>query len=901
MKRLLLLILCVVAFTAQAKHIVGGEIELLHISGDLYRINLIYYFDVKNNPNRDPEIEERFITVALFRKWDNVRLTSVRLNYLAPVERVEYSQVHCTTGDIITDRLVYTTTIRLPQKDYNHPQGYYISWQRCCRNYTITNIKSENPDDGGQYAGQTFYLEFPPVVKDGKPFINSSPHLFAPLSDYACPRKPYFVDFSGTDDDNDSLVYSLVNPLNTLTGDAVPNGGLPMSGPYPDIAWRAPFNQQNIMGGVPDLAIRTDGLLTVTPLFQGLFVFAVRCEEYRDGIKIGEVRRDFQMLVLDNCPRAQPPVVEAKPLNAPDNNYVRDNLNVSFSNATSDDQRCIEIRVTDEDSKSLDDNKQETVKIRAFAIGFKEDISDVLPEITTASLEDGSAATFTVCFPQCPYVNGPYEIGIITEDDACTQPYSDTIIVTVNVQPPPNTLPVFNEDLVEATVLEGAVPPVWNITGTDADLDSLVLMLDSTGTVNLADYGFTYTVHKNVDGLVQATLTWNTKCDEVDFSERTDFEFSFLLNDVDQCDLNPPDTMTFRLKMDLYDLHHPVIEYAPDPSLEEVTITKKIYELLTFTVNGSDEDNDNLILTGTGKGFALAEYGASFPGDEAIGHVTSPFQWNINCDKVDLDVKDAFEFWFIVIDSTNRCHYYLADTLDVTVQLEPPDNIPPILTIEGSEEDLNLAYTLGQTISLTALGTDADLSPQDLLTLELIDSTGTVTPTGFAFPVTQGRGSVSSVFTWKPDCSIFENAVYENNYTFTFRVTDGRCFSEAADTMKVDLTIKDVEKGEDEFLPPNFISPNGDGLNDFFAMVKLKDAQTGELVSILPKDNCTGYFVNIRIYNRWGNEVYESKNRDFSWYAETEATGVYFYQLKYSNKAYKGMVTVSSLESQRNR
>ena len=54
---------------------------------------------------------------------------------------------------------------------------------------------------------------FPRSLKTDNHFINSSPRLFPPLNDYACPRKPYYVDFAGVDDDGDSLVYSLVTPL----------------------------------------------------------------------------------------------------------------------------------------------------------------------------------------------------------------------------------------------------------------------------------------------------------------------------------------------------------------------------------------------------------------------------------------------------------------------------------------------------------------------------------------------------------------------------------------------------------------------------------------------------------------------------------------------------------------
>ena len=69
MKRLLLLLaFSVLTFPVLASHIVGGEIELLHVSGNLYRINLIYYFDVTNNPGRDPDVQEPTILLGIFRR-----------------------------------------------------------------------------------------------------------------------------------------------------------------------------------------------------------------------------------------------------------------------------------------------------------------------------------------------------------------------------------------------------------------------------------------------------------------------------------------------------------------------------------------------------------------------------------------------------------------------------------------------------------------------------------------------------------------------------------------------------------------------------------------------------------------------------------------------------------------
>ncbi|HRX00614.1 MAG TPA: gliding motility-associated C-terminal domain-containing protein, partial [Cyclobacteriaceae bacterium] len=68
--------------------------------------------------------------------------------------------------------------------------------------------------------------------------------------------------------------------------------------------------------------------------------------------------------------------------------------------------------------------------------------------------------------------------------------------------------------------------------------------------------------------------------------------------------------------------------------------------------------------------------------------------------------------------------------------------------------------------------------------------------------------------------------------------------------------------------------------------------QTELLENILPLDNCISQFQAIRIYNRWGKEVFKSTDRDFKWYGKGEAAGVYYYLIKYSNKEYKGALSI---------
>jgi hypothetical protein len=912
MKRLLLLVFCAVAFPVMSKHIVGGEIELLWISGNTYRINLIYYLDVGSNPNRPNDPFDPVL--GIFQKSNNILIQTKSLGFVSRT-RVEYTQVECSTGGILTDKLIYSGTIVLSASVFNHPEGYYISWERCCRNYNaagLLNIVSEEPPPGDnefpRAAGQTFYIEFPPVVKNGLPFINSSPKLFPPLSDYGCINKPYYIDFAGTDVDDDSLVYSLVTPISTINAEAVPADG-PRAGPYPLVQWRNPFDLNNIMGGSPDLKISEDGLLTVTPRLLGLFVFGVLAEEYRDGVKIGEVRRDFQMFVID-CPVANPPVILGKKLTDTQFTY-KDNMSVSFSNTVSDQDRCIEVQVYDKDIHNSADNFMEKIKIRAIPIGMrpKPNVSGILPGITTAILtETDSVKTFRICFDECPYVEGPFTVGIIVGDDACALPLLDTIRVNVNIIPPPNKDARFiNADITEV-LDEGDPVRKWNIKAVDEDGTPMNLFMIADGVV-LDDVGMKLSVQPQDGDTLRAEFTWDPKCDVYDFRTKTNFDIDLIVEDLDLCGFKHPDTLKLNLKINLPINNPPIIDSDVTSDLFERTLDTlkyRIYETVSFSVNGKDIiDSDFLVLGVKGLGFNAADYGIIFPGVTGQKSVVSPFEWTLQCDKFDLEQKDVFDLQFVVVDNGNKCKIYHADTLDAIVKVLPPLNISPEISMtnllpgEVSFTNNTASIELGQKISIKLTGTDSDLAPQDHLTLELYDKEGN--PSGYGFQPADGFRTVESVFSWEPDCSIFEEFNYEtrdfeNEYEFKFRVLDNRCVVGDNDTITLKVKIKDVDLTDTEFLPNNIITPNGDGCNDFFGMDGLEDVATncGDGVNFpqLPRDNCTGTFLGIRIYNRWGRQVYASVNRNFRWYAENESVGIYYYFIEYNNKEYKGTVSV---------
>lgn len=902
MRRLtILFVMLVCAIPASSSHIVGGEFELLHISGNQYRLNLIWYFDVVNNPGRLPEIQEPNIVASIFRKSDNSSIRTVTLVYVGGSKvRVGYTQPECSSGEIITDKLVYTAVITLPESEFNDPEGYYISWQRCCRNYTIGNIVSENPNAQGIGAGQTFYLEFPAVVKDGQPFINSSPRLFPPLNDYACPGKPYYVDFAGVDDDGDSVVYSLEEPLNTSSSVALPP---PSPRPYPSTTWRPGFALDRIVNGspispqYPDLRITRDGFLTVTPRAQGLFVFAVKIEEFRNKQKIGESRRDFQMLVTD-CPQADAPVIKGRKLN--ETTLQTDMMTIAFNAEVADEERCIVVSVSDADATKEENNFSEVVRVKVVPLNFKGKALNLVQGEDTGVVRHNGTREFTICFPECPYFEGgPYLVGIVAYDDACALPLTDTLRVSVDVEAPPNQRVKFSgQDKIVAQLNEGD-SQTWPFEAHDADGDPLIFTTLTDGF--LLDPAGMEVTHATTagTGLLEGTFRWDAYCDIYDFTKRTNYELRLLVDDQDKCNLNEPDTLTFKLNVVLPGNANPIADtdLTTNPQEEVVSAgTVRVLDKISFNVKATDfVDNDDVTIRLVGEGFRPGDYGMNFTKASAKGEATSSFSWDLTCSRFANSLRDQFTLKFLAIDSTNKCRVRKVDSVVVNIEVLPPLNRKPRLTISSLQPDVTVTDglwdgPLGTPINLLLTVEDEDTQPQDQLHIRLVKAGGEEPPAGYVFTPVEGVGTQTATLQWNPDCSIFTQDIFEKEFYFDFRYGDDRCLTATADTTRVRVKIADIVSEGFTQDPPNVFTPNGDEHNEYFAMERLDE--NGNLVSVLPPDNCQGRFENIRIYNRWGTSVFTSSDRAFKWFGDDAPPGVYFYLIKFSNRQYKGSVSL---------
>lgn len=287
-------ILLCLTVTVQARHIVGGEIRMeATTETNRFVVTMIQFWDENNltTGNRDGSAELLF-----FRKRDNRLMLKYTLPYVSSRSVTYQNQACASFRSLSTTEGTYRSSVLLNPANFNDPDGYYIVWERCCRNDDINNIMLPGS------AGMVFYLEFPPIN-----VINSSPVFSFPNGDYICKDQEFTMNMSATDQDGDELRYSLVTPMQGNTNRNNPIGNdLPKSS-YPLINWTPGINLQNIIPGNPSLQISTQGgVLRVTASQLGLYVFTVQCEEFRNGKRIGLVRRDFQLLVIE-CSRNTPP------------------------------------------------------------------------------------------------------------------------------------------------------------------------------------------------------------------------------------------------------------------------------------------------------------------------------------------------------------------------------------------------------------------------------------------------------------------------------------------------------------------------------------------------------------------------------------------------------------------
>ena len=276
-------------FTANATHIVGGEIGYRCLGGNQYEITLRVFRDCFNaNPTAlfdDPGI------IGVYAS-NGLRLSNISLRPIGN-DTLREGLDSCYTS-FINSVCVHTTVYKSVITLNPRVGGYHFVYQRCCRNTTISNIV--NPTEAG--ATYDILLTEAAMQKcNSSPVVNSWPPV------YVCANQELNVNSAATDVNNDSIAYKLCAPLvgGTLQR---PQPIPPTAPPFQPIIWLGPtYSLSNVLGGNNPLTIDVNtGIMKGVPPVLGQFVVAVCLEEYDRSTKnlLSVVRRDFQYNVV-NC------------------------------------------------------------------------------------------------------------------------------------------------------------------------------------------------------------------------------------------------------------------------------------------------------------------------------------------------------------------------------------------------------------------------------------------------------------------------------------------------------------------------------------------------------------------------------------------------------------------------
>ncbi len=432
-KILLLLLISFGSYLVSATHIVGGELQMTFISGTTYQMTLNMYWD------RVSTVKDNNITIGFYRKSNNTRIQTLLMPLVQETD-LQFPVDTCTNQVLLRfTKLVYQAQVTLNATNYSDPQGYYVTWERCCRNNSIVNIVAPGN------AANSFYLEFSAIIQGGNPFINNTPVFSTPQTSYLCLNNDFTFPFGATDPDGDVLVYSLVTPYNGIASNFNPNPAPPaVYSPYPptEVNWALGYSAANAIPsnvGQPLTINPSTGLLSGNPGRTGLFVFSVRCEEYRGSVKIGEVRRDYQILVK-NCQELNPePQIR---LQLQDNTiYVPNTLYELDANVG----LCLNLQVFDTPNQSvrltylpLNANAQRLTQnnYRPFRNINNQPVNSVTPN-------SSGIGVVRFCWRECLYSfnNEIFEFAIIADDQGCPKRGLDTLYVKFKVKPRFNNPP----------------------------------------------------------------------------------------------------------------------------------------------------------------------------------------------------------------------------------------------------------------------------------------------------------------------------------------------------------------------------------------------------------------------------------------------------------------------------
>ncbi|MES2647668.1 MAG: PKD domain-containing protein [Bacteroidota bacterium] len=315
LRAILLFFIIFLSYTLKAAHLKGGYIEYEYLGASLnkpgftsYNVTVFQYLDCNSAGG---QIDESII-LGVFNISDNSLKTSFDIGLSGSSIIQKQSFVCIDNPPVVCYRIdSYNAVIDVE----NSAAGYILSVQRCCRIPGINNVFNSSN------TGVTYTIKLYPSASGNGFMSNSSPIFSQEDTALVCANNGFTFPFKAVDPDGDSLVYRFSAGLNTPSREAKPNP--PLVPPFPNLSYVSGFNAGQPLGNKVTINRNTGIISGIAPSAAGDYVVAVEVDEYRNGIKIAETRKELHLAVGNcNIPRAI----------LPDNITNCNDFNVLFEN-----------------------------------------------------------------------------------------------------------------------------------------------------------------------------------------------------------------------------------------------------------------------------------------------------------------------------------------------------------------------------------------------------------------------------------------------------------------------------------------------------------------------------------------------------------------------------------------
>jgi len=790
---------------------------------------------------------------------------------------------------------------------YGSPGTYKVYMYDPMRNVGVTNI----PNSGNQY----FYIETLLNISDvfNQTYINSSPQLNMKPQDFACYGNCWVFNAGAYDPDGDSLSYELTEcrGVDPITGQI----GVPIVG----------YQYPNQVTGIGTFSIdpATGTITWCTPQTQGEYNIAFKIYEWRNikgkWKKLGYVLRDMQ-IVVGTCSN-----------HAPVFQNVKDTCIVATSTPVIINKTIV---ATDPDGNSL--------LLEAAGSPF----AAASPTANfSASPSTGTITGYFSWSISCQHIKKDPYVAIFkaTDNFSSSNCFSQNVLSTYTtfliyvLAPPPQNLtanpigasivlnwnhsvcasntvnPVVEYkiyrkdscDIRTPSYCESGVPPYWGFTYIGSTLYPATSYTDTNNGAGLThgiNYSYIVTaVHK--DG--SESVASNVICQKLKYDTpiilNVDVQSTGTTNgDIYVRWMNPiagsngldtalyPSPYTLKVYEKVYPSgNYSLINTFNYPFFASMPSTLAIHSTTLNTQNNQYQykvefySNNNLLTTSRP---ATSVFLKTIPNDRKI-----ELQWSYAVPWMNykhyIYRKDPSSLVFNLIGTTTTA--YFKDTMLVNkhtycykVQTEgkytDPMIISPLLNYSQEKCDQPIDKTNPCPVHLNVIS-DCISSRVELK---------------WSKPREKCNDDVVKYYLYyKPteedEYHLLDSLINLNDTIFTFDNTTSiaGCFAivliDSAGN-KSPLTPMNIKCTDNcpEFELPNVVTFNSDGVNDFFMAIKVKYI----------KD------INLKIFNRWGQLVYETNDPYFKWDGSVKQTGqrcsdgVYFYTCIVNEIRLKGII-----------